>query len=101
MEGLLTGGFGNLGTSALRELIKQGYTVRCLARRSKPNEAAAKRFAGRMEVVWGDIRRPEDVRTAVDGCAAVVHLAGVIPPHCEARPDLANETNVGGTRNVV
>jgi nucleoside-diphosphate-sugar epimerase len=101
MEVLLTGPFGNLGTSALQELVRQGHALRCLARRSRRNEKAAARFAGKIEVVWGDIRAERDVRAAVEGCAAVVHLAAIIPPASEARPDLARETNVDGTRNLL
>ena len=107
MRVLLTGAFGNVGTSALGELLRQGHTVRCFDLRTKANEQATRRFKGQIEVVWGDLRRPEDVAAAVRDQDVVVHLAFIIPKlsatgvESEARPDWAREVNVGGTRNLL
>jgi UDP-glucose 4-epimerase len=107
MRVLLTGAFGNVGMSALGELLRQGHTVRCFDLRTKANEKAARRFKGQIEVVWGDLRRPEDVAAAVRDQDVVVHLAFIIPKlsatgvESEARPDWAREVNVGGTRNLL
>jgi nucleoside-diphosphate-sugar epimerase len=60
-----------------------------------------------MEMVWGDLRRPEDLLDAVEGQDAVVHLAFIIPKlsatgvECEAEPAWAREINVGGTGNLL
>jgi len=92
MKVLLTGAFGNIGTSTLEELVKQGHIVRCFDLK---------------EVVWGDLRRPEDVAAAVRDQEVVVHLAFIIPKlsatgvESEARPAWAREINVGGTRNLL
>ena len=107
MNVLLTGAFGNVGMSALGELLKQGHRVRCFDLRTKANEKAARRFKGQIEVVWGDLRRPEDVAAAVRDQEVVVHLAFIIPKlsatgiESEARPDWARKVNVGGTRNLL
>ncbi len=106
MNVLLTGAFGNVGTSTLEELIKQGHTVRCFDLKTKANERKARRFKGQIEVVWGDLRRPEDVAEAVHDQEVVIHLAFIIPKmsatgvESEARPDWAWEINVEGTRNL-
>ncbi|NLG26455.1 MAG: NAD(P)-dependent oxidoreductase [Chloroflexi bacterium] len=101
MNVLLTGAFGNIGQNALRELIEQGHKVRCFDIRSKGNLKAARRYGSRIEVVWGDIRRPDDVTRAVVGCDAVIHLAAIIPPLSEERPDWAAQINVEGSRTLV
>jgi UDP-glucose 4-epimerase len=111
MNVLLTGAFGNIGTSTLEELVRQGHRVRCFDLRTKANEKAAKRvierYEGQIEAVWGDLRRPEDVAAAVQGAEVVVHLAFIIPKmsatgiESEAHPDWAREVNVGGTRNLL
>jgi nucleoside-diphosphate-sugar epimerase len=109
MNVLLTGAFGNIGTNALTELLKQGHRVRCFDLKTKNNERAARRLAGRpdVEVVWGDLRRPEDVHPAVQGQDVVVHLAFIVPKlsatgvESEKRPDWAEAINVGGTQNVI
>jgi len=98
---LLTGAFGNIGQNALAELLNQRHQVRCFDIASKRNVRAAKRYADRVEIVWGDVRRPPDVASAVVGCDAVIHLAAIIPPLSEARPEWAQAINVEGTRALV
>ena len=67
MKVVVTGAFGNLGTSTLQELLRQGHTVRAFARPSRRALRTARRFAGAVEIVWGDVRRPADVARAVQG----------------------------------
>jgi len=104
---LLTGAFGNVGTSTLEELIKQGHTVRCFDLKTRANEKKAQRFKDRVEVMWGDLRCLEEVAAAVRDQEVVVHLAFIIPKmsatgvESEERPDWAREINVGGTQNLL
>jgi len=104
---LLTGAFGNVGTSAIEELLKQGHRVRCFDLETRTNAKKARKYGDRIEVVWGDLRNPGDVAAAVRGQDVVVHLAFIIPKlsatgvESEDRPDWAREINVGGTRNVI
>ncbi|MCC6188578.1 MAG: SDR family NAD(P)-dependent oxidoreductase [Anaerolineales bacterium] len=107
MRILLTGAFGNVGRSALAELVRRGHHVRCFDLRTPANQRAARRLAPPAEVAWGDLRRPADVAAAAAGCDVVVHLAFIVPKlsatgvESEARPDWAREINVGGTRNLI
>ena len=107
MNVLLTGAFGNVGVSTLEELIRQGHTVRCFDLKTKANEKTARRFRDQIEVVWGDLRRPEDVAATVRNQDTVIHLAFIIPKlsvtgvESEDRPDWAREINVGGTQNLL
>lgn len=54
-----------------------------------------------VEVARGDITRPEDLRRAVDGVDAVVHLAAILPPGAERNPALTFRVNVEGTRALI
>jgi nucleoside-diphosphate-sugar epimerase len=107
MNVLVTGAFGNVGTGTVEALITQGHVVRCLDLRTRANRSAARKFGGRIEVEWGDLRNPEDVAAAVRDQDAVIHLAFIIPKmsatgvESEARPDWARQVNVGGTRNLL
>jgi len=109
MRVLLTGGLGNVGQSAMRELTSRGHTVRCLDLKTKTNLKLARRLADdpHIEIAWGDLRRPEDVAAAVHGQDIVVHLAFITPKlsatgqESEKRPEWAREINVGGTHNLI
>ncbi|HZX31786.1 MAG TPA: GDP-mannose 4,6-dehydratase, partial [Rhodocyclaceae bacterium] len=57
---------------------------------------------GRFEVFAGDIRDPHGVKTAMQGCDAVLHLAALIAiPYSYHSPDTYVDVNVKGTLNVV
>lgn len=101
MRVLLTGAFGNIGSSTLPELLKQGHQVRCFDLKTKVNQKKARNFAGQVEVVWGDIRHQEEISAAVIHQEVVIHLAAIIPPLSEARPDWAKATNVEGTFHLL
>jgi UDP-glucose 4-epimerase len=104
MRVLLTGAFGNVGSSALDELLERGHQVRCFDVATRANRKAAKKIKEKAEVFWGDLRHLEDVTAAVKEQDVVVHLAFVIPTlsatgvSSEADPEWARNINVGGTR---
>ncbi len=107
MKVLLTGAFGNVGVSAIEALLQQGHTIRCFDLRTPANERTARRYRGRIEVLWGDLRVPANVAAAVAGVDVVLHVAFIIPKmshtgvESELRPDFAEAVNIGGTRNLV
>jgi len=114
MKVLLTGAFGNIGTSALEELTQQGHHVRCFDVKTAANRKAARKILatrkmqGQVEVIWGDLRNPQDVAAAVQGQDVVIHLAFVIPTNLSATgvsseddPDWARSINVGGSQNLL
>ena len=107
MKVLLTGAFGNIGTSTLKELVKRGHRVRCFDLKTKRNQEIAAKFADQVETVWGDMRCQDDVAGAVRDQAAVIHTAAIIPKlsatgvQSEDRPDWARTINVGGTWNLL
>ena len=101
MRILLTGAFGNIGMSSLQELLRQGHQVRCFVRKRKANKQVARRFAKQIEVAWGDVRRREDLESAVQDQDVIIHLASILPPESDDDPALAYKTNVNGTRNVL
>jgi UDP-glucose 4-epimerase len=107
MKVLLTGAFGNIGEKTLKELLKQGHQVRCFDVSTKANQRRARKYRRQTEIVWGDLRRTDQVAAAVADQDAVLHLAYVIPNlsatgiASEDRPEWAREINVGGTRNLI
>jgi nucleoside-diphosphate-sugar epimerase len=107
MKVLLTGAFGNVGISALDELIKSGYSVRCFDLENKRNKKIAQKYKDKIEVFWGSLCDPDAIKEAVKGVEVVVHLAFIIPKlsitgkESEKEPEFARKVNVEGTRNLV
>ncbi|MBI4976564.1 MAG: NAD(P)-dependent oxidoreductase [Spirochaetes bacterium] len=99
---LVTGAGGTVGREALKELVREGtWNVRVFEKRSKAVERVLAPFAGAIEIIWGDITDKTSVAAAMTGVDAVIHLAGIIPPLADIRPDLARRVNVGGTENII
>ncbi len=102
MRVLLTGAFGNFGTTTLHSLLKQGYEVRCFDLDTKSNQKTAGNFENRIETIWGDVRNPDDLAKAVDGSDVVIHLAFIVDMlRSDEQPEWAWEINVGGTKNLI
>jgi UDP-glucose 4-epimerase len=99
MRLLVTGALGNIGSHTLPELIRRGHQVRILSRLTTDARKAAKDL--KVETVWGDITHRDVVERATAGVDAVIHLAALIPPEADERPDEAQATNVDGTANVI
>lgn len=100
----LTGGAGTMGSAGLRELLSHGeeygYRVRVLALPDKVSRRRLKPYLDRIEVIWGDLRRYEDVLRGVTGSDIVLHVGGMVSPKADYQPHLTWETNIGAARNI-
>jgi nucleoside-diphosphate-sugar epimerase len=97
---LVTGGAGYIGSVLVRLLLARGWRVRVLDRLLAGGESLLELLDHeRFEFLRGDIRDPDTVARAVEGCWAVAHLAAIVgDPACRANPDLARSTNLDGSR---
>lgn len=102
MRVLVTGGKGFLGAWIIRRLLGQGCAVRVFDVAEDRRLVEAVGGAKAAEVEWrvGDIVSGENVSAAATGCDAIVHLAGVLTPACQADPVRGAEINLIGTLNV-
>ncbi len=101
MNVLLTGAFGNVGLSTLKELQDKEYNIRVFEVYNRKNRKIAKKFKNRIEIIWGDLRNKDDVNIAVQNQDIIIHLAAIIPPLADANPELAESVNVGATKNIL
>lgn len=104
---LVTGADGFIGSHLTEALVRQGYDVRAFVFYNSFNsqgwlDQCGSDVKGKFEVFAGDVRDPHGVRTAMQGCDAVLHLAALIAiPYSYHSPDTYVDTNVKGTLNVV
>lgn len=104
---LVTGADGFIGSHLTEALVRAGYETRAFVMYNSLNswgwlDRTAPDIKQNFEVVSGDIRDPNGVAAAVQGCDAVLHLAALIAiPYSYNSPDSYLETNVTGTLNVL
>ncbi len=101
MRVLVTGGAGRLGVTVCRKLLEAGFKVRVFDLDTPRNRKSVKEIGDSAEVVWGNITSADSLSGALEGIGAVVHMAGILPPVSEEKPELAAKVNVGGTRVLV
>jgi dihydroflavonol-4-reductase len=97
MRALVSGATGFVGAAVARALLREGWTVRVLARdgsdRSNLKELA-------LEIAIGDLTDPKSLTRAMQGCGALFHVAADY--RLGARdPWQLYLTNVEGTRNIL
>lgn len=95
---LLTGGTGFLGQTVCRLLLERGYQLRLLVHR-RPLQRW-QQDDERIDVVEGDLSRPESLQTAAQGMDAIVHLAGLAHVN-NADAGAMERVNVQGTVNLL
>jgi farnesol dehydrogenase len=93
---LVTGATGFLGRNLCERLAHHGYQLRALARPT--SDTTFLRALG-VEIATGDVRDLDSVRTAMAGCDVVIHAAARF--RLWGPPELFEETNLWGTRNVL
>src|SRR3954470_3914333 len=75
---LITGGAGFIGSHAADELLARGWRVRALDNLTPQVHESGRRpsyLSDEVELVVGDMRDPDAVRSALDGAEVVLHLA--------------------------
>ena len=101
MRVLVTGGAGKLGVTVCKAFLNNGFGVRVYDLNNDRNRKSVKEIGRKAEIVWGDITQPDSVRRALEGVDMVVHMAGILPPLANEKPELARMVNVEGTRTLV
>jgi uncharacterized protein YbjT (DUF2867 family) len=71
---LVAGASGRTGREILHELAERSVSVRAMTRSAANHESLVANGAD--EVVVGDLLNPEDARSAIEGCDAVLFAAG-------------------------
>jgi uncharacterized protein YbjT (DUF2867 family) len=93
MRILVTGATSQTGNLAVRALLREGYAVRCLV---YYNDKGEEFLPAGIEVMHGDLEKPETVRPALDGVDAVAQIA-----HIRFAPSLIAECEKSSIRRVI
>ena len=99
---MVTGGAGYVGSNLVPKLLAAGYEVSVLDLYLYGDVFADLKSNPKLTETKGDLRNPDDVRRAVAGCDAVIHLACISnDPSFDLNPDLGKSINFDCFRPLV
>jgi len=107
MKALVTGADGFIGSYLTERLLQEGYNIKAFVYYNSFNswgwlDTLEKNVLNEIEIFTGDIRDPNGVRTATQGCDSIFHLAALIGiPFSYHSPDSYVDTNIKGTLNIL
>jgi len=98
----VTGGAGFIGSHLVEGLVNRGKKVRVLDNFATGKRKNIQHLLDKIELIEGDIRKPEDCRKALEGVSVVFHEAAIpsVPKSVE-NPKLSHESNIDGTFNIL
>lgn len=104
---LITGADGFIGSHLVERLLEEGCKVKAFCYYNSFNswgwlDTFSQEKLQQIEIFTGDVRDPNGVRTAMQGCDVVFHLAALIAiPYSYHSPDSYVDTNIKGTLNIL
>lgn len=104
---LVTGADGFIGSHLVEHLLDCGYKVKAFCYYNSFNsygwlDTFPPEKLSQIEIFTGDIRDPNGVRVAMEGCDWVFHLAALIAiPYSYHSPNSYVDTNINGTLNIL
>jgi len=104
---LVTGAGGFIGSHLVEGLLERNCQVTALVHYNSFNrwgwlDYLPEDLKNKIHVFSGDIRDPNGVKEAMNGCEVVFHLAALIGiPYSYHSPDVYIDTNIKGTLNIL
>ena len=100
---LLTGASGTVGFEVLKQLVLQSdkYEITVFDQKTKNSSKLLSPYEQQVKVVYGDITNAASVAEVCMEKDILIHLAAIIPPLADEKPDLARAVNVNGTENLI
>lgn len=100
---LVTGAAGAVGLETLKELQRRSdkYEIIAFGKDKKEHRKILNNCCNGITTFYGDIRDKQFTDKLAINIDFVIHLAAIIPPLADEFPQLTEEVNLGGTKNLI
>ena len=99
---LLTGATGTVGKEVLSQLLeKNKYNIVVFSPDRKKNRRFYSKINGAVTVCYGSLENAADLKKITTPIDVVIHLAAIIPPLADEKPEMAHRVNTLGTQHLL
>ncbi len=99
---LLTGASGTVGSEVLQQLaFSENIHLTVFDQKTTKSKRIFAPYKNHIKVIYGDLTNENDIATIPDKLDVVIHLAAIIPPLADEKPELAHKVNVIGTKTLL
>lgn len=99
---LITGAAGTVGIELINQLTdNESFKIYALDVLNAKTKKIFHPFLNKIDIIYGDLTHPEDLKKIPEKTDVVIHLAAIIPPLADKCPQLAESVNFGGTCNLI
>lgn len=99
---LVTGAAGKIGFQVIKSLLTESkYQITALDLKFKNSIKSFKKYGKRIDFVFGDINDNNLMEDLVKDKDVIIHLAAVMPPLANIKPELADLINYDGSKVLV
>lgn len=102
MKVLLTGASGTIGTEIFKQLVLSRHIELIVFDiNTKRSQSIFEPFKKHIQLIFGSLTNEIDISKIPSDIDAVIHLAALIPPVSDKKPDLTRRINIDGTKNLI
>lgn len=100
---LLTGASGTIGFEVLKQLCKNKelYDITVFDVKTSQSKRKFNTYKNDINIVYGNIFDENDLNKINDDQDTVIHLAAIIPPLADDKPELSYQVNTIGTEKLI
>ena len=99
---LLTGASGTVGSEVLRQLaFSENVNLTVFDQKTSKSKRIFAPYKNHIKVIYGDLSNENDIAAIPEKLDVVIHLAAIIPPLADEKPELAHKVNVEGTKTLL
>ena len=100
---LISGANGAVGKEAVKMISEKTdqYEIICLDHNHKRTQNRIGQYKDFVSFEYADITNINSLEPIVKNLDYVIHLAAIIPPLADEKPDLARKVNYEGTKNLI
>lgn len=101
MNLLITGAGGTVGLETLQAILEKKHNHNITVIDLPTAKRKLEKYQKNINIIYGNLTKIKDIEKIPQNLDVIIHLAAIIPPIADEKPELAYKVNVQGTKNLI